>query len=103
MENNPQGEVVSQVRMRGGNLLPKGQGGVDGGVMGIGRERPLLLPLLDESLPSFGILALNIGTLPHGRPLPFPTTLPTPLLLTVMGPLPALPLVSHFQVFYCSK
>ena len=29
-----------------GNPLPIGQGGVDGGVVGIGRERPLPLPLL---------------------------------------------------------
>ena len=41
------------------NPLPKGQGGVDGGVVGVGRERPLPLPLQDERLPSLGINMLK--------------------------------------------
>ena len=42
-----------------GNPLPKGQGRVDGGVVGVGRERPLPLPLHDERPPSPGINVLK--------------------------------------------
>ena len=35
-----------------GNPLPKGQGWVYGGVVGVGRERPLPLPLHDERPPA---------------------------------------------------
>ena len=42
-----------------GNPLPKGQGGVHGGVVGVGRERPLPLPLHDERPPSPGINVLK--------------------------------------------
>ena len=79
--------------------MPKGLGGVDGDVVGIGRGRPLPLPLLDERPPNSGILTLNIWTPPCSRPLLHPTTLPTPLLLTVMGPLPALPLCLSFSKY----
>ena len=37
MGNNLQGEGVNQVGMEG-EILPKGQGRVDGGVVGVGRE-----------------------------------------------------------------
>ena len=42
-----------------GNPLPKGQGGVDGGVVGAGRERPLPLPLYDKRPPSLGTKVLK--------------------------------------------
>ena len=43
-----------------GNPLPKGQGGVDGGVVGVGRERPLPLPLHNGRPPSPGINVLKV-------------------------------------------
>ena len=50
------GEVGREGR---GNPLPKGQGEVDGGVVGIGRERPLPLPLHDERPPGPGSKVLK--------------------------------------------
>ena len=41
-------------------LLLIGLGGVDGGVMGIGRERPLILPLHDERPPGLGTKGLKV-------------------------------------------
>ena len=38
-----------------GNPLPKGWDGVDGGVVGVGSDRPLLLPLHDERPLSHGL------------------------------------------------
>ena len=100
MGNNLQGEGVSQVKMGEEILCPK----IEVELMEVWwvlGERDVC-PSLSwmREPPGSGILALNIGTLPCGRPLPHPTTLPTPLILTVMGLLPALPLcpfVSHFQ------
>ena len=51
------GEVGGDER---GNPLPKGQGGVDGGVVGVVRERPLPFPLHDERPPSLGTKVLKV-------------------------------------------
>ena len=51
------GEVGGDGR---GNPVPKGGGGVDGGVVGVGRERPLPLPLHDERAPSLGTKVLKV-------------------------------------------
>ena len=50
------GEVGGDGR---GNPLPKGQGDVDGGVVGIGRERPLALHLHYEKPPGPGTKVLK--------------------------------------------
>ena len=82
-----------------GNPLPTGPGGAIGGVVGIGRERPLPLPLLDERTPSSGMWTFPMGPLPCGRTLPCPIVLLIPLLVISIGPLPALPLPLSFSKY----
>ena len=65
-----------------GNPLPKGQGGVDGGVVGVGRERPLPLPLHNITPPSLGIKLLKAWPLPHAG---LTSCLVTPLLLLILN------------------
>ena len=84
-----------------GNPLPKGQGGVDGGVVGSGRERPLPLPLQDERPPSSGIH--------NGNPATWYT--PTPpyhsshtIVMSYSGaPTSSPPLSFIFKIHHCVK
>ena len=73
--------------------LPTGSGGIVGGVVGIGRERPLPLSLHEERLPGHGSIIVNAHALPCAHsslPLLFSSMLG--VLAKIRGVLPALPL-----------